>query len=211
MAIIQRGILGGFSNKIGNVVGTSWKGIAVMKSLPLSVANPRTALQVAQRNKFTYLSKLGSQLLASHIKPLWDRFAQRESGYNAFIRTNLPYVVGDTLFNAQDFKLSIGKLTSATITSAAFSEISKNLTLQWDQNSGQGLALADDQVYIVVAYGDGNQETLWVKGPTGLTRQNASAVIPVQDWQLGQNIQVYLSFRRADGSMVSTSETAQAV
>ncbi len=40
MGIIKRGILGGFSNKVANVVGSSWKGINTMRALPLSVANP---------------------------------------------------------------------------------------------------------------------------------------------------------------------------
>ena len=48
MGILKQGILGGFSGKVANVVGTSWKGIAVIKAMPLSVANPKTAGQVAQ-------------------------------------------------------------------------------------------------------------------------------------------------------------------
>jgi len=30
MGTIKRGILGGFSGKVANVVGTSWKGIALL-------------------------------------------------------------------------------------------------------------------------------------------------------------------------------------
>ena len=89
MAIIKRGILGGFSNKIGNVVGTSWKGISVMRALPQSVHNPRTGLQTRQRQKFSIMSKLGSGLLDSVIKPYWDPKAVRMSGYNLFVSENL--------------------------------------------------------------------------------------------------------------------------
>lgn len=89
MAIIKRGILGGFSNKIGNVVGTSWKGISVMRSLPQSVHNPKTEAQEEQRTNFTVASKLGSQLLDSVIKPFWDKKAIRMSGYNLWVQTNI--------------------------------------------------------------------------------------------------------------------------
>lgn len=89
MAIIKRGILGGFSNKIGNVVGTSWKGISVMRSLPQSVHNPKTEAQEEQRTNFAVASKLGSQLLDSVIKPFWDKRAIRMSGYNLWVQTNL--------------------------------------------------------------------------------------------------------------------------
>ena len=88
MGVIKRGILGGFSNKVGNVVGSTWKGIAVVKSMPLSVANPRSAGQVKQRTFFKHMTILASGTLSSIIKPLWDRFASNMSGYNAFISTN---------------------------------------------------------------------------------------------------------------------------
>ena len=91
MAIIKRGILGGFSNKIGNVVGTSWKGISVMRSLPQSVHNPKTEAQEEQRTNFAVASKLGSQLLDAVIKPFWDKRAIRMSGYNLWVQKNLDY------------------------------------------------------------------------------------------------------------------------
>ena len=91
MAIIKRGILGGFSNKIGNVVGTSWKGISVMRSLPQSVHNPKTEAQEEQRTNFAVASKLGSQLLDAVIKPFWDKRAIRMSGYNLWLRKNLDH------------------------------------------------------------------------------------------------------------------------
>jgi hypothetical protein len=34
MGIIKQGILGGFSGKVGNVVGGTWKGIDYMRVLP---------------------------------------------------------------------------------------------------------------------------------------------------------------------------------
>lgn len=91
MAIIKRGILGGFSNKIGNVVGTSWKGISVMRSLPQSVHNPKTEAQEEQRTNFAVASKLGSQLLDAVIKPFWDKKAIRMSGYNLWVQNNLDH------------------------------------------------------------------------------------------------------------------------
>jgi len=52
MGTIKKGILGGFSGKVGTVVGSSWKGISYMRSLPLKVRNPRTLRQLDQRSKF---------------------------------------------------------------------------------------------------------------------------------------------------------------
>ena len=88
MGIIKRGILGGVANKIGNVVGSSWKGIATLRSLPLSVANPRTLAQRINRNSFSLMSKLGSDVLATVCQPLWNRDAKQMSGFNAYVMEN---------------------------------------------------------------------------------------------------------------------------
>ncbi|MDD3723512.1 MAG: DUF6266 family protein, partial [Lutibacter sp.] len=52
MGTIKKGILGGFSGKVGSVVGSTWNGISYMRSLPASVKNPRTEKQMSQRSKF---------------------------------------------------------------------------------------------------------------------------------------------------------------
>src|SRR5690606_24034661 len=57
MGRIKRGILGGFSGKVANVVGSSWRGISYIKALPQSVANPRTPKQLNQRAKFLAVSQ----------------------------------------------------------------------------------------------------------------------------------------------------------
>lgn len=88
MARIKSGVLGGFSGTITNVVGSSWKGIDVIRSLPLSVANPKTAAQQAWRKHFADISKMAVNYMPGLIKPLWDTFATKSSGYALFIKEN---------------------------------------------------------------------------------------------------------------------------
>lgn len=59
MATYKQGILGPFSGKVGTVVGSSWRGIAYIRSLATKVANPRTQAQVAARNR---LAEVASKL-----------------------------------------------------------------------------------------------------------------------------------------------------
>lgn len=108
MAIIKRGILGGFSNKIGNVVGTSWKGISVMRSLPQGVHNPRTPSQTRQRRKFATVSAIGSSILDLVIKPYWDPIAIRMSGYNKFVSETLKEQEENMSVIMEDVKLLYG-------------------------------------------------------------------------------------------------------
>ena len=64
MGTIKQGILGGFSGKVGTVIGGSWKGISYMRSQAQSVKNPRTDGQLSQRSKFA--------LALDFLKPLTD-------------------------------------------------------------------------------------------------------------------------------------------
>lgn len=52
MGKIKKGILGGFSGRVGNVIGGSWKGIDYMRSEATSISDPKTTKQLAQRSKF---------------------------------------------------------------------------------------------------------------------------------------------------------------
>jgi hypothetical protein len=65
MGHIKKGILGGFSGTIGNVVGANWKGIAYMRTRPQKIKNPRTPAQVEHRRKFAYV--------VNFLKPLIQR------------------------------------------------------------------------------------------------------------------------------------------
>lgn len=53
MATFKEGVFGGFSGKVGNVVGASWRGIDYMRSLPLGRKDAKTKRQVKQRGKFS--------------------------------------------------------------------------------------------------------------------------------------------------------------
>jgi len=203
MGIIKRGLLGGFSGKVANIVGSSWKGIAVMKSLPLSVANPRTAGQVAQRNRFKGVVGWASILLASICKPLWDRFAQQQSGYNAFVSANVDSftIAGVPLPNA--IIISRGSLTGVDIQSLGASAATAQITMVIQDNSTVGNASATDELYLVAYHPASN--TLEAK--TDYTPRNNVNVGWNLDFVINQGdlLYVYAAFRRVDGTMVSDS------
>lgn len=205
MGVIKRGILGGFAGKVANVVGTSWKGIAVMKSLPLSVANPKTAAQVAQRSAFSACTKMGSALLATIIKPLWDRFAQQASGYNDFVSANVGFFSALGVPSLPDLIMSRGSLFGCTIVSAEAGEAGTELELVYSDDSGTGNALATDELYVTVV----NNTTGESKGFSNVgTRQDTAVEVDTDNvWTAGDEAHVYMSFRRPDGTIVSDSVT----
>jgi hypothetical protein len=77
MGTIQKGILGGFSGKVGTVIGGTWKGIDFMRSK----ANKRTFVpsqkQLEQQLKFTLLMRF-VQPLSALLEVSFNEFAIRK-------------------------------------------------------------------------------------------------------------------------------------
>lgn len=203
MARLSQGILGGISGKIGNVVGSSWKGIAVIKSKPLSVANPRSAGQVSQRNSMSTIVGFATSLLADTIKPLWDRFAQKQSGYNAFVSNNIANCDEDGLITASDFVISKGKMVAVDINSALSSFASKETVIFFDTDLPDPYALSTDLAY-AVAYSA--VEKKMYTNPVKTTRASGETVVRFgENVGLGETLVIYLAFKRADGTIVSNT------
>lgn len=210
MGVIKRGILGGFSNKIANVVGSSWKGIATMRSLPLSVANPRTTLQVSNRNSFTYFSKIGSALLGSVVQPLLNRDAKYMSGFNKFIKLNKDiydregFADWQPLAVISDGNLSAGISTTTATVGASTVSITAPTTLANPKDS------ATDLMYGAVIVFPSNATNLsdakaYGAGGT-VPRSTGTLPIPVPEIVAGYTYVIMLAYRSLDGT--ETSETA---
>lgn len=199
MAVIKQGILGGIQNKIGNIVGTSWKGIAVLKSLPVTVANPRTAAQVSQRDRFKNVVIFATAILGQVIKPLWDRFAQRQSGYNAFISKNIEHFDNSGLISPQDLVISTGKMDKTDIATADGIAVDEEVTITWLNDAGQGFKQATDTAFVVIAKPDGTE----VSGYNTLVQRSALGLSVSKKLTVGQTYYVWLAFRRQDGTIVS--------
>jgi len=210
MGVIKRGILGGFSNKIANVVGSSWKGIATMRSLPLSVANPRTTLQVSNRNSFTYFSKIGSALLGSVIQPLLNRDAKYMSGFNKFIKLNKDIYDRESFAGWQplavisDGNLSAGISTTTATVGASAVSITAPTTLANPKDS------MTDLMYGAVIVFPSNATNLvdakaYGAGGT-VARSTGTISVPVPEIVAGNTYVVMLAYRSLDGT--ETSETA---
>lgn len=93
MGVINQGILGGFSGKVGPVVGGKWKDIDYMRGYVVP-ANPNTVGQQAVRSKFSQLVETARLLLPSILQPYWDPFLSKMSGFNSWISKN--YALADS-------------------------------------------------------------------------------------------------------------------
>ena len=198
MGIIRRGILGGFSGKVANVVGSSWKGIAVMRALPLSVTNPKTVGQVEQRSAFSIISKFASSILTTWVKPLWDRSAQSMSGYNAFIQQNVDIVKADKILNIENLTMSKGKL-GVTAVEATIGSATRQITIEWDALPSGSYQMSTDRLYLLVF----DKDNKLIASSSGTaSRADESLIIYDVDTVKDDNYYIVSAFAREDGTIV---------
>lgn len=208
MAVIKQGILGGFSGSIGSVVGSAWKGIAVMKSKPLSVANPKTAGQITNRTAFALAASIASLLLADWVKPLWDRFASKMSGYNSFIQSNVEFMLNGVITDFSLLIMSVGKLSTPATFSLDADDSDGTITfITIDPILNQFSANSD--IAVAVYYNE-TQDKWITTGDLG-ARNMAPFIFADATLVTGDVIHAWLSYKRADLSYVSNSTYATTV
>lgn len=203
MAILKQGILGGVKGKVGSVVGSSWKGIATLRSLPLSVTNPRTAAQVGNRTRFSDVVALATVLLSAIIKPLNDRFASGMSGYNLFMQRSRDCFTHAGIFVPANLILSRGKLGATEIGALLADEDSDMVTVPFSKVLGNGYQSLTDKAFAVCCDAAGT-----VLGfDSGSSVRDDGSVVILLNRPLEENeiITCYLSFLRADGTMCADS------
>lgn len=211
MGVIKQGILGGFQNKVGAVIGSNWKGIATMRSRPISVANPRTGKQVAVRSEFTILVKMASALNATLIRPYWSRFAQKKTGANAFISANYGKMKGNVTNIPDRLILSQGKLDG--LAELEVDIVSSDYVLTWTPGTLGVYGAATDKVSVFALCGIENAagsnaveyayigETTRTAGTFSIDGADYSDVF--EDMS---DIRFVACTSRLDGTMVSNSQ-----
>ena len=202
MATFKQGILGGFSGKVGGVIGSSWKGIDTMRSQPSSVTNPRTNAQVANRSRFKSVSQLAAAMLTTIVKPLNDRFAQKMSGFNDFCQRNAGAFDALGAFVPANLVLSKGKLSAPVALEQQPTDYT-TVTADFSPILYGSFDAPTDKVYAVVIGKDG--DILGISSAVHI-RSQATVDVPTPEGRSAADPgTLYVSFLRADGTQVSNS------
>jgi hypothetical protein len=206
MATFKQGIFGGMSGRIGNIIFADWKGVHVAKTRPQSVAQANSSAQIATRTKMKAIVALSRLILSTCIKPLWDRFAVHESGYNAFVKANIRTVSDDGVIDFSQLVLSQGKMKAPTINSINIDSLDISISLSSQEDN---FAMTSDKVFVF--WYNKTDEQLEYSGDTGYTRQNQNDIRlhwpnDLAGSETGNVIIV--CYRRADGTIVSNSTYA---
>lgn len=149
MARINKGILGGFSGKVGTVVGANWRGKDIIRSVPKPTKRQPTDLQKMQQQRFMAVVEFLQPL--RHIQNLYfgsrKKFASRSNEATSYVLKNAVEMVNDEPVIVPEHVL-ITKGDLATVQEMALTVQPGKLVLAWGNNSGQGNAAATDLVSV---------------------------------------------------------------
>ena len=203
MGTIRKGVLGGFSGKVGTVVGSNWKGVSYMRSLAEKIRNPRSPLQMVQRTKFA--------LTISYLKPMnallrvgWKLYGQGQSPMNAAVSYTLANAITGVYpaysIDPAKVLISCGGLTG--VFNATTTAVSGAVEFRWDDNSGINDAKQTDKALIAVvnpAKGEVITDT------AGADRMAGTQSVAMPARWTGDTVETYLGFISEDGKEVANS------
>lgn len=205
MGKIGKGILGGVSGKVANVVGANWKGIDYLRAKPQSVANPRTVLQVNQRTKFSLVLRFLQPNL-NFVKVGFKNYAVKKSQFNSAMSYALNNAITGTTVDdfAIDYSLALlsrGSLSGALnpvfdLTTAG------QVQFSWDDNSVEGSALPTDKVMVVV-YNPLKGESVFITD--GAVRTDLSQTVTIPNSYIGDEVYMFISFKNLAETQISNS------
>lgn len=189
MARIDEGILGGFSGRVGMVVGYRWRGRWCMRA-HVEGRNPRTARQQAHRRQF------GQQVrLAGHFNWLLRETMQEESLQRHMTPCNLFVHSNQHAFGEADGGLSVQweqlVLATGPVAPVAFTQIEitdrTTLTLSFERNPLRLRANGYDRVSVFV-YSPVLEQGFW---SAPVYRRAGRLAVALPDLFAGEEVQLW--------------------
>jgi hypothetical protein len=203
MARFNKGVLGGFSGKVGPVVGGSWNGIDYIRSLPTIKKNRQfSEEQDIQRAKFSAAANFLKALQPLLMTTFKD--GNKMTGHNAALSYTLKNaVVGvypDISIDYSLTQVARGTLPNA-ITPAAVSADAEKIRFSWGDNTGVGTAKPTDKV-ILVAYHPASLTPVYTMGAAKRSDGTAQLALPGMS---GKEVETWIAFMSEKGKDVSSS------
>lgn len=203
MGTITKGILGGFSGKVGNVVGGTWKGIDYMRSKSNRTNFNPSQAQLEQQLKFG-LSIRFVQSMSGLLEMSFRNYAIKMTGINSALSYTLKNAVAGVypIYNIvySDVLVSRGDLPNV-LGPAVVSGVGSLVSFSWTDNSGVGIAKPTDKA-ILAGYCPAFNQCIYT---TGSASRNALTDELNLSTFSGQLVETYIGFVSQDGRNIASS------
>lgn len=203
MGTINKGILGGFSGKVGNVIGGNWKGIDYMRSKSSRRNFKPTQPQLEQQLKFTLAIRF-VQTFSGLVEISFGNFAVRKTGFNSAVSYTLKNAVTGAypVYTIQyaDALVSRGDLPNVLAPKVTV-DAGSIVTWSWTDNSGVGIARPTDKA-LLAAYCPAFNQCIYSTGSAG--RNVLTDSLNLAAFR-GQDVHCWIGFISEDGQNVASS------
>ena len=205
MGTYNKGILGAFSGKVGPVVGASWRGKDVLRSLPRKGNRVATETQLLQREKFTmvteFLTPLNSVVGRYFGNNTGDK-TRRNQAMSYLLKEAVTYVAPNLVWEFNKVLISRGDLLGLN-TANASAGTGSSVDITWTDNSGQGDAETTDKL-VVVLYEETTKTTVHALNAGMRNQETANVVVPA--FLTGLTVQVWATFASSNDKLYATSQ-----
>lgn len=204
MGRIKNGILGGFSGKVGSVVGASWRGIDYMRSMPRTSNKPATVAQLAQQNKMALFRGflLGVDDIVEKCFQNIEKYTPMNDALSYNMLNSVEGSYPEQSINFANFMFSKGELRGVW-SPKVVSEKSNTLDFSWENGNLMPLCAADDQVVLVIY---DPQENYFCRLQQAAQRADKKASIILPKCSKGHSVHCYISFYAERLRKSSTNE-----
>jgi len=205
MGTFENGINGPFRGRVGHVVGSKWRSINYMKSLPRARRNkrPPTPQQALQHQKLTLLNQF-LRNIRPYLETGFRQYTGRATGVNAACHFNFDHAFllddGKVSLNYPALKFSHGSLYTAGDERAW--RKNDGIQVTWHPKT-YGMGGAPDDIAFLFAYSPEQDIFYSTRGP--VVRQDGSAYIPFDGDDAGREVHLWLFF--ADNRRTRVSNT----
>jgi hypothetical protein len=191
MAIYNNGILGPFSGTVGSIVGSSWRGIPVIRSKPVRKKTGLSILQEQQIAKFSLMTKF-LRPLTDLLNQTFQKPAVGMTCFNQAFSLNYPAITGDYPAIGIDYSriiLSKGRLPLGEPPTISSPDAGK-LLLTWRTGDGINRRLTSGTAFIAAWQEEFGR---WIFGQFEAGDGISSCMLDVAPFS-GRPVQTYIGF-----------------
>lgn len=212
MAIVQNPIVGRAKNKFAGAVFSTWKGLNVLRSKPLTVANPKSPAQRLQREKL----RQGVELYRKMPGTIQKGFSQQAVGmseYNAFMSDLLKNAIdGSTEENVEidytELLLAKGTMQSTPIKEVSFEDHAGIVTWSTSGGLAPGQSSSDSGYVVLIHVADVGGKVTVMTQQIDVIRSGGESGINNGLYQVAGDVYIYLFFvSNVNGSISDSTMT----
>lgn len=204
MGKYEQGILGAFSGLVGPVVGSSFRGINVMRGKPKKTTKLPTLNQLAQRAKFAAVTKFltpASSILGEHFAAPTGAKSRYNLATSYHLQEAVEWDGTEATIQYERALFSKGALLAPQNISA-MALAGNVLEFVWVNNS-HGNALANDQLMVVIYQATGGFYEFFLNVGA---REDATATIVLPLYLAGSEVHCWAFMVAEQSKLKSTSQ-----